>query len=389
MKRLNGWVLGSGVWVAIATTTLLFASTTPALTQERPVSGVYSGGLQLGVNPKTNIVTGYYENHTGWDETTQAPRFRCIFAFYATPDNDSTYNVLTWYPENGVTATAGELTVENGAVRLQLNEDPDGCWNVNRFASGNGSRHSLESAGNWQAIRVVAVEDTHFHLSPHRSAPQLSGLRPRQPLRLYDQRGDWVIAETIERPARWGWVQAARLHLAFPVWGRCDQRYCAEVLQQLRSRWPDVTLTCDDDRRLGMEVYEASEGGRRVFSVCWSAPEPNGTRYGNVLPTLPFPGDEAQFLTPWPSDQPYAQTIQTLYPEAVAGVRSQCALKGTSSGINLRVSEDEDEVQVQCYWIVGAIPIDTDGDYHADGEASRGTFIDAIMGRFPLEALRN
>jgi hypothetical protein len=41
-------------------------------------SGDYEG-LLIGTDPANRIITGYYENYTGFDETSGKPLFSCIF----------------------------------------------------------------------------------------------------------------------------------------------------------------------------------------------------------------------------------------------------------------------------------------------------------------------
>jgi len=43
------------------------------------ISGEYKFGLKLAYDSKTKILTGYFEDYTGWDEETKNPRFSCIF----------------------------------------------------------------------------------------------------------------------------------------------------------------------------------------------------------------------------------------------------------------------------------------------------------------------
>ena len=61
------------------------------------VSGYYSSTMLIGVDDNSGIVTGWYENYTGWDEQIQAPRFSCSFYLFGKLHGDR-YHITTWYP---------------------------------------------------------------------------------------------------------------------------------------------------------------------------------------------------------------------------------------------------------------------------------------------------
>jgi hypothetical protein len=56
---------------------LLLLGTLP-LDSQRTMPGRYEA-LHLAFNPRTNKVTGYFEQSGGYDENTGAPQFSCAF----------------------------------------------------------------------------------------------------------------------------------------------------------------------------------------------------------------------------------------------------------------------------------------------------------------------
>ena len=84
--------------------------------------GSYDDGL-LSIAVNDDVVTGFYENYTGWDEKTQAPRFSCLFLFAGRIENSKI--------EIASSDTKGIIELlENDRVKIRLGEEPGGCWNV-------------------------------------------------------------------------------------------------------------------------------------------------------------------------------------------------------------------------------------------------------------------
>lgn len=77
-------------------TYILFSCFSFAQTLE---SGEYEFGLKLAFNKETKILSGYFENHTGWDEQTNTPKFSCIFYIKGVA-NKNKFKILTYYPES-------------------------------------------------------------------------------------------------------------------------------------------------------------------------------------------------------------------------------------------------------------------------------------------------
>src|SRR5215204_1678191 len=63
-------------------------------------SGNYDSLLLIGVDENSGMLTGYFEDSVGWDESTKSSRFSCAFFLYGRLRGDA-YQITTWYPEMG------------------------------------------------------------------------------------------------------------------------------------------------------------------------------------------------------------------------------------------------------------------------------------------------
>lgn len=48
--------------------------------------------------------------------------------------------------------------------------------------------------------------------------------------------------------------------------------------------------------------------------------------------------------------------------------------------------KQKNTVQLQCYFTAGGVSLDENGDFVSDGEASKGAFVDEILGTFPIKS---
>lgn len=154
-------------------------------------SGDY-GGLLIGVDRNGNL-TGYFESSTG------AGQFSCIF-FVSGKASGSANKVDTWFPgdRNPDQIIQGllEQVSSSGkpAIRLKLEEEHGGCWNVQHFASDE-STFALTEQGNWESIRIVASKKAYFYDDPSSPKPRKSYVVTGNALRVFETREGWVRAE--------------------------------------------------------------------------------------------------------------------------------------------------------------------------------------------------
>jgi hypothetical protein len=173
------------------------------------VSGDYQG-LLIGVDRHGNL-TGFFDSSTG------RGKFSCTF-FVSGKLKGASARVDTWFPENrdrkmvipGV--LEGSSDDEAPEIRLKLEEDHGGCWNVQRFAP-DPATFPLTEKGSWQAIGVVASPKAYFYDSPASPKPRKAFAVTGNALRIFETRGGWVRAEYVSPESRRtrGWVQKSEL----------------------------------------------------------------------------------------------------------------------------------------------------------------------------------
>ena len=193
---------------------------TAAMPTGKKQSGYYVSAfpLLLGVDEKQGIVTGSFEGHGGWDERRSAPMFHCTFYLFGEVRGD-TFPITTWYPgrEDGI---QGRLTflVHNGRpeVRIKLDTEHGGCWNVQHFADEKGAEFALEKPGRWAAIRVVSAKRAYFHTSADPKTKRKAYVIAGDVLRVFNIQDGWLDAEYgTERITR-GWIKEADVFPAAP-----------------------------------------------------------------------------------------------------------------------------------------------------------------------------
>lgn len=118
--------------------------------------------MNIAYDTARHYVTGFYENYTGYDETTKRPRFCCIFYFEGYV-KDTIASILSYSPGNKAgDSIRGTLYIKDNAhFSIQLNEEHGGCWNVEPFAREQVS-FSLTQAANWQQIRYATKARVRF-----------------------------------------------------------------------------------------------------------------------------------------------------------------------------------------------------------------------------------
>lgn len=176
------------------------------------VSGDYDGFL-IGVD-RNGSLTGYFESSTGRGQ------FSCIF-FVSGKVRGSADRVDTWFPGNRnpqeVIQGVIERVTSDGkpAIRLKLEEEHGGCWNVQRFAS-DPSTFALTEQGSWESVRIIASKKAYFYDDPSSPKPRKAYVVAGNVLRVFETRDGWVRAEYVapENRRTRGWVSERDLFSA-------------------------------------------------------------------------------------------------------------------------------------------------------------------------------
>ena len=192
---------------------ILLITLLPALAmgQAEIISGRY-GALSLAFDKESKLVTGYYENASGWDEQLQSPRFSCAFYFSGVADGNK-INIKSLFPKYAEDGSInGTLEVlANNRVKIQLAEEHGGCPNVEHFA-GSPVEFSLEEEKNWMQLRYITVEKAYFYSADNEESKTAS----------YVMKGDIVYVEKVTKSRAYcsftgrkvtrGWLNIAELN---------------------------------------------------------------------------------------------------------------------------------------------------------------------------------
>jgi hypothetical protein len=172
-------------------------------------SGTY-GEFTLGVDG--SHLTGYFDSGTGEDPSTGKPTFTCTFYLRGVLDHGQA-RVVTWLPGTPDDIIGGTLTVAGSEVRVHLDAEHGGCWNVMHFADPEPASFSLDAAGDWIALRVVAAPRAHFSGAPDAGAMGKPYAVRGDAVRVLERSPGWVRAR-VQRTE--GWLRDADLFAEEP-----------------------------------------------------------------------------------------------------------------------------------------------------------------------------
>lgn len=180
-------------------------------------SGVYDS-LVIGVDDKSGVITGYFEEGTGWDERAKAPRFLCTFFLYGKLQGDS-YPITTWYP-GAPQPIKGQLKfmMVDGVLNahVKLDDEPGGCAMAHPFTRDGGSDLRLDTPGKWSSVRGVAAARAYFHKAPDAKTREKSFVVKNDAVRVFQTQQGWVEAEFGTDKIVRGWLKEADLSPATP-----------------------------------------------------------------------------------------------------------------------------------------------------------------------------
>jgi len=152
------------------------------------------------------LVTGFYENYTGWDEQSQTPRFSCLFLFAGRLEGSKA--------EIATSDTKGTIELlGNDQVRISLEEEPGGCWNVEPRFDEEGVVFELTEREEWKFIRIVSSERAYFHDKPDEKARGKSYVIEGDILRVYEVEEGWARGEYRgSQGITTGWIKESDLY---------------------------------------------------------------------------------------------------------------------------------------------------------------------------------
>ncbi len=180
-------------------------TSTPTPTPIALQAGSYDDGL-LSIAVNDDVVTGFYENYTGWDEKLQAPRFSCLFFFVGRIEGSEI--------EIASSHTKGTIEVlGEDKIKINLEEAPGGCWNVEPGFDEEGVIFELTEGKEWKSIRIVSNENAYFYNSPDEKEQGKSYIVKGDVLRIFELEGDWVRGEYHgSQGVTTGWIKESDLY---------------------------------------------------------------------------------------------------------------------------------------------------------------------------------
>jgi len=175
-------------------------------------SGEYEFGLKLAFDSNTKKLTGYFENYTGWDEETKNPRFSCIFYIEGIVTNNK-FGVLTYYPEDKSEDTiSGQIEIVNKTtIKIKLQSEHGGCWNVQHFAEEPVS-FDMENKTEWTQIKYVAANKTYFYSEKSENKKQKAYLVKNDFVCIDKTEGNWAYCTFYGKTNTNGWIKTADLN---------------------------------------------------------------------------------------------------------------------------------------------------------------------------------
>jgi len=190
----------------------LISFSTPVNKEILGVSGRYEY-LDVALDADNQVITGYFEDHTGWDERIKAPRFSCEFFLFGKKD-DNGYRITTWYPGYDEFIRGEFRFVKvNGILNafIKLQEQHGGCDNVYVFDPEKGDLFELKSEEQWIEIRVISAEKAYFFSEPKSTFKQKSFVIRNDVIQIFVKKGGWVLAQFSGEKKVKGWIRESDL----------------------------------------------------------------------------------------------------------------------------------------------------------------------------------
>lgn len=184
-------------------------------------AGIYQV-LKLGVDAGNGVITGYYNDGAGDDDSDNQPQYSCTFLLYGKKTGDK-YTVQAWRPKDkGSPPITGELSFlppkkENAkpSLRLQLSQFPGSCNNVDpSLTKPSGYHLGLEKSADWIEVRMVKTDKAPCYENPDPSASKKGSMIRGDVFEVLEKKPGWVRADFEAKPK--GWVQETDLYATAP-----------------------------------------------------------------------------------------------------------------------------------------------------------------------------
>jgi len=171
------------------------------------LSGEYNSILKIAFNPKNNLITGFFEDYTGYDESGGNAKFSCIFYLKGTYNGHSC-EIETYYPINiDSDKIIGTLKIfDSKRLSIKLDKEHGGCWNVFHFAD-DFVDFELSKKTDWLEIRYIDIDKSYFYKDKNEESKQKAYLIKGDIVYIDNIENDWVHCIFNGKSTSEGWIK--------------------------------------------------------------------------------------------------------------------------------------------------------------------------------------
>lgn len=174
-------------------------------------SGQYDA-LQLAHDEEKNLITGFYEDYTGWDANTESPRFSCVFYLEGNMINGKA-RINAYQPGYKLFyANTGTIEVKNDTMFTLTFDDPDkaSCTNVTSFEKPKNLR--LNKSFSMIQVRFIATNKAYFHSKPSVDSQLKSYVIKGDVVQVEKIEDEWAYCSYTGKSTTKGWIRTNELN---------------------------------------------------------------------------------------------------------------------------------------------------------------------------------
>jgi len=153
------------------------------------------------------LVTGIYENYSGYDESTGESKFSCIFYIYGfVKGNEAT--IATYYPtdkKGNLIKGIADIVGEN-EISIKLKEQHGGCWNVSDFTN-DSTNFKLEETKDWIEIRYINTDKAYFYTNMSDKTKQKNYVLKGDIIFIDQIENNWIHCRYYGKKVTEGWIK--------------------------------------------------------------------------------------------------------------------------------------------------------------------------------------
>lgn len=175
-------------------------------------SGVYYPGLILAVDPKTGILSGFFETYKNYNPVTGKPETFCRFFIKGEGGADDSMRVKLYYPEWGEDTVLGRFYIEGDtALNLKTQEEPPTWSSVeDENIVYKGMIFSFDHPTAWVEIGMIIRDHVKlFSDYNNKAAKEIAILKAKECARVLSRKRGWLKIEIVrdEETSFIGWIK--------------------------------------------------------------------------------------------------------------------------------------------------------------------------------------